>query len=312
MISDRTWRMAQVAKLYYQDNLNQDSIAEKLNISRSTISRLLDDARSNGIVEVKIKFPWQRSERLETALCKKFGLTAARVLKTVPESESDLVLNGMGFLGAQFFQEIVQPGTVVAITSGRAVYHTVEALETHHLDLNVVQMMGVANCQNPQIDGPELAQLMVHRLGGRYTYMQAPFLIMDSEVHRKLFEEIPFREIISLISQARYAITGIGTLDTHNSSLLRTGFSVQSLEELTRCGAVGEICGQTFNISGETVYSDKAQKPVSLDLKYIKEIETVIGVAGGAAKAMAILGALNGNILDVLVTDQQAAEVLLF
>jgi DNA-binding transcriptional regulator LsrR (DeoR family) len=38
---------------------------------------------------------------------------------------------------------------------------------------------------------------------------------------------------------------------------------------------------------------------------------TVIGVAGGAAKASAILAALRGDYLDVLVTDRFAAESVL-
>jgi deoxyribonucleoside regulator len=311
MISDRTWRMAQVAKLYYLDNLTQDNIAEKLKISRSTISRLLELAREKGIIEVKIHYPWQRAEELEKALCKKFGLKAARVLKTIESWSYDEMLEGLGILAAQYFQEIVQPNTVVAITSGKGAYHTVNALETQNLNLTVVQIMGVANCENPLIDGPELAQLMVHRMGGRYTYMQVPFVIKDFEIQRKLYEEQIFHEVIALIQKANCAIIGVGSVDPTNSSLLRTGFSVESLEELTRCGAVGEICGQTFNHLGQPVSSDKAQRAVSIELKYIKDIPCVIGVAGGLFKTEAIRGVLTGNLLNVLVTDQNVAEKLL-
>lgn len=311
MISDKTWRMAQVAKLYYLDNLTQSTIAKRLNISRSTISRMLDVAKTNGIIEVKINYFWQRVENLENALCDKYGLQAARILKCVEDQSYDEILEGLGFLAAQYFQEIVRPDTVVAITSGKSLFHTINALETQNKNLTIVQVMGLANCENPLIDGPELAQLMVRRLGGHYTYMQAPFIVKDPELHRKIYKERPFQNIISLIQRASYAIVGVGSINPSNSSLLRTGFSVDSLEELIRCGAVGEISGQIFNHRGQPVHSDKAQKAVSIDLKYLKEIPCVIGVAGGKIKTEAIRGALNGKILDVAVTDQYTAETLL-
>jgi deoxyribonucleoside regulator len=311
MITDRTWKMAQVAKMYYIDNLTQDEIAAKLDISRSTISRLLDAARTNGIIEVTVHFPWQRNEELENALCKKYALRGARVLSIMKDCCSeDTMLEGLGVLAAQYFLEIVKPNTIVAITSGRGAYHTVNALPKQDLNLTIVQMMGVANCKNPLIDGPELAQLMVHRLGGRYTYIQIPFLL-SLDLIRKLYEENPFREVIALIREASCAIVGVGTVDSVHSSLLRTGFSVESLQELTHCGAVGEICGQPFDRFGQPVASENTQRAVSIELKYLKEIPNVIGVAGGTHKAESIRGSLQGGLLNVLVTDQKVAELLL-
>lgn len=310
MINNKTWRMAQIAKYYYIDHLTQDEIAEKAGISRSTISRMLDAARKNGIIEVKVHFPWHRVEDLESALCEKFELKAARVLHSNRECSTGEMLEGLGVLAARFFQKIVKPNTVVAITSGRGAYHTVNALAHQNLNLTVVQMMGVANCENPLIDGPELAQLMVSRLGGRYTYMQIPFLA-NPELLQTLYKEKSFRELTDLIIKADCAIIGIGTVDPVTSSLLRTGFSPESLTELTRCGAVGEICGQPFDYLGQLVSSDKTQRAVSIELKYLREIPTVIGVAGELHKTEPIRGALNGKLLNVLVTEQKVAELLL-
>ncbi len=59
------------------------------------------------------------------------------------------------------------------------------------------------------------------------------------------------------------------------------------------------------------LHAAKAQKAVSIELKYLKDIPCVIGIAGGLAKVEAIGGALAGQILDVLVTDQDVAEAIL-
>ena len=175
----------------------------------------------------------------------------------------------------------------------------------------MIQIMGTTNCDDPMIDGPELAQLLVQRIGGSAVYMQAPIIIKDPEIYRKLYEEKPFQDTINRIKKASCALVGVGTVDPQTSSLLRIGFSKESLKELTRCGAVGEISAQTFNQSGEEVVSAKAQKALSIELKYIKEVPRVIGVAGGIAKLNAIHGALKGKLLDVLVTDQNVAEALI-
>ena len=198
MHKQKTWRIAQIAKLYHIDNLTQETIAKKMHVSRSTISRALLDAKKFGIVEIQIYYPFQRVELLETALCQKYNLQAARVLR-ISEKEwiYEDVVEGLGILGAHYFQEIVKPDSMVIISSGNFVYHTVKAVETQNLNLDVVQVMGVPSSANPLVDGPELAQLLVQRLGGFATYIQAPFVVKNEEIYQKLMEEKPFEAILN-------------------------------------------------------------------------------------------------------------------
>ena len=50
---------------------------------------------------------------------------------------------------------------------------------------------------------------------------------------------------------------------------------------------------------------------IGIELSDLKQIPKVVGVAGGMHKAEAILGALRGGYLDVLVTNEIAAIRLL-
>ena len=50
-------QMYRIAKMYYVDNLTQQQIAVSENVSRSQISRLLDQARASGIVEITVRMP---------------------------------------------------------------------------------------------------------------------------------------------------------------------------------------------------------------------------------------------------------------
>jgi DNA-binding transcriptional regulator LsrR (DeoR family) len=49
--------MIKVAKLYYKDNLKQESIARRLEISKYKVNRVLKEARKKGIVQITIIKP---------------------------------------------------------------------------------------------------------------------------------------------------------------------------------------------------------------------------------------------------------------
>ena len=54
--------------------MTQQEIAEKLNISRTKVSRYLTKARKEKVIEIRINSPRERFEELERAIEKKFGI----------------------------------------------------------------------------------------------------------------------------------------------------------------------------------------------------------------------------------------------
>ena len=72
--------LAEVAIPTYDQGFTQREVAERVGVSRSTVSRLLDEARRKGVVEIYINSPFRRSEELQAALCERFSLKEARVL----------------------------------------------------------------------------------------------------------------------------------------------------------------------------------------------------------------------------------------
>ena len=57
MDQERLDFLAQIAVWYYEERLDQETIAGRINKSRSMVSRLLDQAREAGLVEVKVLYP---------------------------------------------------------------------------------------------------------------------------------------------------------------------------------------------------------------------------------------------------------------
>ncbi len=82
-------------------------------------------------------------------------------------------------------------------------------------------------------------------------------------------------------------------------------------DHIRATGAVGDICGQHYSLTGEWLDIDVNRRVVGISLDNLARIETVIGVAGSSRKGAAILGALRGRYVNVLITDDQAARKLL-
>ena len=77
MNEDRNELLVTVASLYYELDQNQQQIADRLEISRSTVSRLIREARRRGSVEIRINKSVAGDFALEQALLTRCGLKDA-------------------------------------------------------------------------------------------------------------------------------------------------------------------------------------------------------------------------------------------
>jgi DNA-binding transcriptional regulator LsrR (DeoR family) len=69
--------------------------------------------------------------------------------------------------------------------------------------------------------------------------------------------------------------------------------------------------GFLFDASGRVVDIPENERVVALHPDRLRKVETIIGVAGGASKAVAIHAVLRAHLIDVLVTDAVTAQQLL-
>ena len=311
-MTDRTELLARVASLYYEDNLTQDEIARRVDTSRSTISRMIQEARDAGVVEIIVHYPWKTVPELENDLVARFGLRGASVLlgRDRPYAE---ILRGLGVLAARYLESILGEDTILSISWGQAVHSTVRALRPdHNLPITVVQMVGAVGEGDPLIDGPDLARVLAGVYGGQYRYLHAPLLVEDVHARDVFLSEPRIRETLQLARRAGVALVGIGAPRPAVYSLLRAGYLDQeALAELRDHGVVGDICARHYDAQGRVLDIPLNRRIVGLELEALDGIDRVIGVAGGEAKAAAILGALRAGHVNVLVTDDATATKVL-
>lgn len=74
---------------------------------------------------------------------------------------------------------------------------------------------------------------------------------------------------------------------------------------------MGHILDRHFDAHGNEVHTPLTDRTFSLPLSALTTIPTVMAVAAGDEKAEAILKAIQGGIVDALVTDYPTAKALL-
>jgi DNA-binding transcriptional regulator LsrR (DeoR family) len=312
MEDDRMDLLAQVALWYYEDGLDQAAIAERIHKSRSMVSRLLEQAREAGLVEVKVHYPLRTDAQLEQRLCAEFGLAHAQVLAEPPD-DYPLLLKRLGVLGARCLQQALRPGVIIGISWGTAVHEVVSAMPAVPVpDSTVVQLIGAVGHGDPLVDGAELGRWLAQKLRASFRFLSAPLLVEDEAVAAALRRERTIEETLTMGARADVALIGIGTPQPELSSLLRAGYLSRSdMEALIANGVVGDIVAHQFDENGQWMDISANRRAISLDADSLRRIPRVIAVSGGAGKARAILAGLRGHYCTCLVTDACAAKLVL-
>lgn len=75
--------LVEVARMYYDQDLTQQEIADKIYVSRSRVSRLIKKAKALGIVEIIIKPSFENHHNLEKILRDRFSLKDVLVAYSV-------------------------------------------------------------------------------------------------------------------------------------------------------------------------------------------------------------------------------------
>jgi DNA-binding transcriptional regulator LsrR (DeoR family) len=309
---EREELLAQVAHFYYEERLTQDEIGRRINASRSTVSRLLQQAVDCGIVRIIIDYPWERTHDLEQRLVERFHLREAQVLLSKGRDE-ETVRQGMGVLAARLIDREVTDGAILGISYGRSLACTMAALSPkRRVSTTVVPIIGALGSDNPFIDGPELVRHFAQIYGGEFRYLPAPLLVDDARTRNSLLQSPQIFETLALARRANIVLMGIGALTPGYSSLIWAGYlNERELAWLRDQGAAGHMAAQFYDVNGRFLDLEVNQRSVGIGIKALLGKDPVIAVAGSEGKAEAILGALRGRYLDVLVTDDTAARKVL-
>ncbi len=301
---DRVDLLSNVAELYYLEGRTQAQIAKRVGVTRSMVSRMLNEARNLGIVEIKIHRSLMFNRELQAAFMDRYPLADVCIVDVQPGNHDNLIKH-LGMAGAVTLKKFLKPGMVLGIPWGTTVASVVDELDVNSLvPIKIVQLVGALGSRNLRFDSHSIVQSLAQKLGGEAYYMNAPFLIDNEVIIQALLGSSPIKDTFRMAQKCDIALLGIGSTDLQHSSYYQAGYlSAEEVQSLNNMGVVGGVCGVHFDVHGEIQAQSFQRRIVSIDENTLRAVPLRIGVAGGRGKAAALLGAIRGGFFNIVVTD---------
>jgi deoxyribonucleoside regulator len=314
--------MVRCVQLFYRHQRQQREIAQMLAISTSKVSRLLKRAYAEGIVRVDIDL--RPLPSLGARLMGKFGLRDAVV---IPCGEASEVKEDLGIAASSYFERIAGDGVKVGLSAGLTLYHAINHLRRgvvrnstiyplaaestlKFVDLFPNTLVGMMAAKYR----PDVTAYAMHAISGEGKGSPPALHV--------LFRKSPeLGEIYNAANDVDVSLLGVGSITPNSPGFCvvaeHHGVSAEKLKEL---GAVAEVNYQPIDASGKQLVGREIDRlstrilavPVGRLCEMSKQHgKHVIAVAGGRPKADSIRAVLSGRIVNVLITDQEVAEILL-
>lgn len=226
----------------------------------------------------------------------------------VVEGDSDeqpWVKEQLGVHAAAYLLGALADDDVIAVTGGTTVAAIAQSMPTRP-QFSGIQVLpargGVGETVAYQAN--TIAALLADKLGGKSLMLHVPDRLSPGAFEQLLTDPY-IQQRLPTIRGASVVVHGIGDA---LAMAKRRQASDEELAILRDREAKAEAFGYYFDERGEVAYS---MKTIGLRLSDINHVRVVLAVAGGAKKATAIAAAAKSYRIDVLVTDEGAAQRLL-
>ncbi len=305
--------LADLARAYYEDGLTQEQVAAQFHLSRSRVSRHLQDARDRDIVQIRIVAPGSRALDLEEAMRSRYPMLRDVRVAAAFSRDEPVVRRSVARAGAALVDRLVRPGMTVCVGAGRTLSALVGLLSQRAMaGLVVAPATGNAGHAGWDIDYAGVAASFAAAYGGTAHRINAPAMVGPGASAAVLEAGNPqIRDAVAIARSADLHVLGLGSL-TGDEIFVRTGLiSLDELAAVRSAGAVGDICGAFFDARGAEVAGPFRDRLVGIHLSDLRRAPAVVVCAGGTDKVPAIAGALQGGLVSTLVTDEHAARGVL-
>ena len=310
-----------VAYLYYIENKPQNEISKMLGISITTVSRLLNKAKEDKIVEFVIRDPYIECIRLEEKLRSRFHLKDIIIAPAVNSEEGinseiadDNAKKLVAMEGARYLQRVIKENDVLGITWGSTVYHMINYLNpSQKVKTKFVTLHGSIACCENELDVRTLVSRMAKAFFGENYYLLTDALMSSCEAAQIMKEEKNNQRVFQMFDNIDISVSGIGSFYPTESSVLASPdfLSSEDLAALKSQNVTGDIALRFFDHDGNECHTALSDRMITISMEQFKKIPCKISLVSGIFKAKTVLSALKGGLIDVLILDYRLAQEIL-
>lgn len=302
---DDSRTMIKVCKLYYQEELSQNEIAKKMNLSRPTVSRYLNIAKKKGIVEIQINE--NNLAKIEESIIQKYEIKEALCIRNKQNLKAAL-----GKEASDYLLRTVQDGYTIALSAGTTVDQVVKQFPYKNTYTNTLLIPLVGGMGNVSIDiqANHIIDTFRNKLGAQSMFLHVPVVVDDAYSKRFIMEQKFVKKITDLYQTTDIAVVGIGSKPL-DSTMVAAYSDELGIKDLSNQEAIGDIFYNFINTKGEKINCEWNDRVMSISFEVYKQIPLKVAVAGGLEKVEAIHATLTNQLVDVLIIDEDTAINLL-
>ena len=301
---------ARAAWLYYHENLTQAEISHDMDVSRSTVTRLLQRAKNEGLVKISLNVS-SDTFKAERDLERAYGVRKVRI---VPDSnDAPTQMRWLGHVAAELLVEMVADNSIVAVGWGTTLQAMADSLVGQHpvAGTQIVALSGGLHNATRGADTYEVVRRLGEYFNAPARALHAPIYVQDEATALGLASDPGIQDVLELARNASIVVNSLGAMH-HETTMFKLGYITAEQEEfLRRHGAVGDIACLWIDRNGNPVELPPSINPMGISLEELKKIPQRLAVAGGDLKHEVVLAGLRGGFITVLVTDERTAGYLL-
>jgi deoxyribonucleoside regulator len=301
------------AEMYYLEQMTMDAIADTLGCSRATVSRMISEARTSGLVEITVHRHRRAAATLERLIAERYHVDVTVVAPPENATDTDRVRHAAA-QAANVLRANLAPEISIAVAWGATVATLARSLSPGVVPgLQIIQMSGAGNTFS---SGAEYAAGTLGRFGAafgaRVHHFPVPAFFDSASAREALWTERSVQRVLRLQERANLAVFSVSALDNRTPGhLYRAGYLQRDdLRQLADAGVVGELATVFLRADGSSDSIPLNVRASGLPVETLKRIRRRLCVAVGAAKAPIVKAALLAGAVTDLVVDDAAAEPL--
>ena len=299
---------ARAARAYYFDGRSKVEIAAELGVTRFKVARLLELARSSGMVRISVVGAGSLELDLSGRLREVFGLQHAVVVNTIHGDDGE-TREQLGAVAADLLREITGPEDVLGIGWARVVLAMASKLHGLHVD-RVVQLTGALTRPDVEPSSVDVVRTIAREAGAESSVFYAPMVVSDEQTARGLYRQDQIAEAVTRFDTVTKAVVGVGGWDPPASTLYEALTPAERLVMRNR-GVRADLSGVLLDTNGDAVDTPLSRRIIAIGASQLRRVPEVIGIAYGLEKVPAAHAGIRGGYLDALVTHTEFARELL-
>ncbi|GAB3618588.1 sugar-binding domain-containing protein [Okibacterium endophyticum] len=299
-------RVLAAARLFYLEDRSKIEIADSLGVSRFKVARMLELAKSLGLITITLNDEGIIDEALSAELADHLGLREAVVVEV--HGDDDAARHEVGRAAAELLSTTLTDGEVLGMSWGRTLSAMTESLPNLPA-MSIVQLTGAAGANIYQ-SPVELVRKVAQNSGGSAHPIFAPLVVGDPEIAAALRSQSDIAKALAMFSEITTAVMSIGAWSPPESQLYES-VHPEHRDALVARGVVAEIASTLVAADGSEIAPDFAERCISVTSEQLRRIPRVIAVAAGARKALAVASVARAGLISGIVTDRALAEQIL-